>query len=85
MTEPEGLSGYDYTIVNGEILMDHGEHTDNLAGRLVEGPTPRMLRTEGGPRWAGPTGGEHNNEILSDFLGYNRDKIAELAIAGVLE
>lgn len=31
----QGSSGYDYTIVNGEIFMDHGEHTGNLAGRLV--------------------------------------------------
>ena len=31
----QGSSGYDYTIVNGEIFMDHGEHTGNLPGRLV--------------------------------------------------
>ena len=23
----QGASGYDYTIVNGEVFMDHGEHT----------------------------------------------------------
>jgi len=27
--------GYDYTIVNGEVFMDHGEHTEVLAGRVV--------------------------------------------------
>ena len=31
----QGASGYDYTIVNGEIFMDHGEHTGNLTGRLI--------------------------------------------------
>ena len=31
----QGSSGYDYTIVNGEIFMDHGEHTGNLSGRLI--------------------------------------------------
>jgi N-acyl-D-aspartate/D-glutamate deacylase len=27
--------GYDWTIVNGEVFMDHGEHTGSLAGRLL--------------------------------------------------
>jgi N-acyl-D-amino-acid deacylase len=29
--------GYDYTIVNGDVFMEHGEHTGVLAGRLVRG------------------------------------------------
>jgi N-acyl-D-aspartate/D-glutamate deacylase len=28
-------SGYDYTLVNGEVFMDHGEHTGALAGQLL--------------------------------------------------
>jgi len=28
-------SGYDYTLVNGEVFMDHGEHTGSLTGRLL--------------------------------------------------
>ncbi len=31
----QGASGYDYTIVNGEVFMDHGAHTGALAGRVV--------------------------------------------------
>jgi len=31
----QGSSGYDYTIVNGEVFMDHGEHTGVFAGRLL--------------------------------------------------
>lgn len=31
----QGASGYDYTIVNGEVFMDHGTHTGALAGRVV--------------------------------------------------
>src|SRR3954452_16378414 len=31
----QGSSGYDYTIVNGEVFMDHGAHTGALAGRVV--------------------------------------------------
>ena len=45
----------------------------------------RLSRSDGTPRRAGPTWGEHNFEILSDLLGYDGDKIAELVIAGVLE
>ena len=29
--------GFDATIVNGEVFMEHGEHTGALAGRLVRG------------------------------------------------
>jgi len=28
----QGSQGYDYTIVNGQIFMDHGEHAGSLAG-----------------------------------------------------
>ncbi|MGI9612163.1 MAG: amidohydrolase family protein, partial [Acidimicrobiales bacterium] len=28
-------SGYDYTIVNGEVFMDHGEHAGALAGTTL--------------------------------------------------
>jgi N-acyl-D-aspartate/D-glutamate deacylase len=31
----QGSSGYDYTIVNGEIFMDHGAPTEARAGRVV--------------------------------------------------
>ncbi|MFT7599661.1 MAG: crotonobetainyl-CoA:carnitine CoA-transferase CaiB-like acyl-CoA transferase [Acidimicrobiales bacterium] len=45
----------------------------------------RLSRSDGTPRRAGPTWGEHNFEILSDLLGYDGEQIAELAIAEVLE
>ncbi|MGD9750157.1 MAG: amidohydrolase family protein [Acidimicrobiia bacterium] len=31
----QGSTGYDYTIVNGEVFMDHGTHAGTLAGRVV--------------------------------------------------
>jgi N-acyl-D-aspartate/D-glutamate deacylase len=31
----QGSSGYDWTIVNGEVFFDHGEHTGVLAGRTL--------------------------------------------------
>ena len=35
--------------------------------------------------WAGPTYGEHTMEVLGDILGYDADRIAELAVAEALE
>jgi N-acyl-D-aspartate/D-glutamate deacylase len=32
----QGASGYDYTLVNGEVFMDHGEHTGAFAGTLLK-------------------------------------------------
>ncbi len=29
--------GYDYTVVNGTVFMEHGEHTGELTGRVVRG------------------------------------------------
>ncbi len=35
----QGSSGYDYTLVNGEVFMECGEHTGVLAGRLIRSGT----------------------------------------------
>ncbi len=45
----------------------------------------RLSRSDGTPSRPGPMWGEHNYQILSEVLGYDSDKIAELVIAGVLE
>jgi hypothetical protein len=31
----QGATGYDYTLVNGQVFMEHGEHTGALAGQLL--------------------------------------------------
>jgi N-acyl-D-aspartate/D-glutamate deacylase len=31
----QGSSGYDYTLVNGVVFMEHGEHTGALAGQML--------------------------------------------------
>ena len=31
----QGASGYDYTIVNGDVFMEMGEHTGALTGQVV--------------------------------------------------
>ena len=34
---------------------------------------------------SGPTYGQHTFQVLEEILGYDADRIAELAVAGVLE
>ena len=50
---------------------------------LLEGPRIRLSRTPGVARPA-PTYGQHATEVLRDFLGYDDERIAELAAAGAL-
>jgi N-acyl-D-amino-acid deacylase len=32
----QGATGYDYTLVNGEVFMDHGEHTGACSGSMLK-------------------------------------------------
>ncbi|MEP7112084.1 MAG: amidohydrolase family protein [Ilumatobacteraceae bacterium] len=36
----QGATGYDYTLVNGQVFMDHGEHTGAFAGTMLKNPAP---------------------------------------------
>jgi benzylsuccinate CoA-transferase BbsF subunit len=51
----------------------------------VEGSRFRLSRTPAKIENGAPTFGQHNFHILESILGYNADRIAELAAAGVLE
>ncbi|MDH5289708.1 MAG: CoA transferase, partial [Acidimicrobiia bacterium] len=55
----------------------HGSH-------WVEGPRFRLSRTPGFVARGAPTLGEHAWEVLSGILGYDPDRIADLAAAGLL-
>ncbi len=52
---------------------------------VVEGTRFIMSRTPAVFRSGGPTFGEHTFEVLSETLGYDTDRIAELAAAELLE
>jgi formyl-CoA transferase len=40
---------------------------------------PKMSKTQGQIRWAGPEQlGEHNEEVFGDLLGLSREELAEL-------
>jgi benzylsuccinate CoA-transferase BbsF subunit len=51
---------------------------------VVEGPNAAYSRTPPYPAWAGPTIGQHTDEVLRDILGYDDEAITELVIAGAL-
>ncbi|MDH5289647.1 MAG: CoA transferase [Acidimicrobiia bacterium] len=52
---------------------------------VVDQPPFALTRSRGAYDWAGPTYGQHSYEVLHDILGYDDDRIAELAIAEALE
>ncbi len=52
---------------------------------VVDHPPYSLSRSPGGYDWAGPTYGQHSHEVLHGILGYDDDRIAELAIAEALE
>ena len=52
---------------------------------VVEGSRFRMSRTPAVVERGGPTFGEHTFDILTETLGYDGDRIAELAAAELLE
>ncbi len=52
---------------------------------MVEGPRSRLSRTPAHVGDAIPTFGADTQWVLSDLLGYEDERIAELAMAGVLE
>jgi benzylsuccinate CoA-transferase BbsF subunit len=52
---------------------------------IVDTPPHRLSRSPAGYRWAGPTYGQHTEEVLRDLLGYDDDRIAARAMAAALE
>ncbi|MGE0730069.1 MAG: CoA transferase [Acidimicrobiia bacterium] len=67
----------------------HRQHFRNVAHPLhgstwVEGPHFLLSRSPGGPAWAGPTMGQHNEEVLNGILGYDADRVADLVIADAI-
>ena len=52
---------------------------------VIEGTRYRLSRTPAVITRGGPTIGQHTFDVLTDILGYDGDRIAELAVAEVLE
>jgi|FaiFalDrversion3_1042247.scaffolds.fasta_scaffold00794_3 crotonobetainyl-CoA:carnitine CoA-transferase CaiB-like acyl-CoA transferase len=60
------------------------EHAQ-LGQVVLEGCRFHLSRTPARLRWAGPLLGQHNQLVLSQFLGLTEEEIAELAACGALE
>ncbi len=45
---------------------------------------PKLTRTKGETRWAGPTLGEHNSEVLGDILGLSAEEQARLSEENII-
>jgi crotonobetainyl-CoA:carnitine CoA-transferase CaiB-like acyl-CoA transferase len=52
---------------------------------VVDQPPYRLSRSPGSYDWAGPTYGQHTYDVLNGILGYDDERIADLAIAEALE
>lgn len=63
------------------VEVEHG----SLGRTLVEGTRFQMSRTPARVLRAGPTLGEHNWMVLNELLGYDEERIAELAAQGILD
>ena len=50
----------------------------------MEGSQARWSRTQPDPAFAGPPVGHDTQWVLSELLGYDDDRIAELVIAGAI-
>jgi benzylsuccinate CoA-transferase BbsF subunit len=62
------------------VTLEHPERTC-----VVEGTRFRLSRTPGRPAARAPLLGEHTYEVLSGILGYDDERIGDLAAAEVLE
>jgi len=51
---------------------------------VVEGSHYQLSRTPSNTLWGGPPIGEHTFDVLSDMLGYDGDRIADLAAVEAL-
>jgi crotonobetainyl-CoA:carnitine CoA-transferase CaiB-like acyl-CoA transferase len=58
------------------------EHA-TLGTTYVEGPRAQLSRTPAEVRSAAPSVGQHNQHVLEEILGYDEDRVTDLAAAGV--
>jgi len=64
-----------FKTLNHEVIGPH----------LYDGVLFRLSKSPQGPRWAGPSLGQHIEKVLNEFLGISLDEISDLMAEGVLE
>jgi len=75
---PEMLEDPQFQAREAIIKVDHPEFS-NLHMQNV---FPKLSASPGSVRWPGPALGAHTDEVLSDLLGYDAERIAALRGAG---
>lgn len=61
-----------------EIILPDGQKV------LVPGIVPKLSETPGEIKWSGPSLGEHNEEIYTEFMNFSFDKFKKLKEEGVI-
>jgi crotonobetainyl-CoA:carnitine CoA-transferase CaiB-like acyl-CoA transferase len=62
------------------------EIEDPLLGTVLHaGIVPLVLESPGTVRWAGPEIGQHTDEVLSEVLGLDAEKLRRLRVAGIIK
>ena len=61
--------------------LDHNE----CGPMPYNGPQFKLSGESNRPRWAAPTVGQHNVQVLRELLGLDEDDVADLFAAGALE
>jgi formyl-CoA transferase len=77
---PEMLEDAHFAAREAIVRVPHPEFGE-LAMQNV---APKLTRTPGSVRWAGPALGEHNEDVLKKLLGMSEDKMQLLYEAGVI-
>lgn len=77
---PEMLEDAHFAAREAIVRVPHPEFGE-LAMQNV---APKLTRTPGSVRWAGPALGEHNEDVLKKLLGMSEDKMQSLYEAGVI-
>jgi formyl-CoA transferase/succinyl-CoA--D-citramalate CoA-transferase len=57
---------------------------EELGTITMQGVVPKLSRTPGEVRWAGPELGQHSDDILMERLGMTEDRIGALRAAGIV-
>ena len=50
----------------------------------VIGDAVKLMETKNGVRWPAPSLGEHNDEVYSEMMGFDKAKLQELKENGVI-
>ncbi|MEO8695953.1 MAG: CoA transferase [Acidimicrobiales bacterium] len=78
---PECISDTQLQARGHFVTTDH----PSLGPVVVEGSRFDLSRTKAGPFRPAPMLGEHTYEVLSELLGYDDDRIADIAASGALQ